>query len=216
MKKNNILIAPSILSADFSRLGEEVCLIEKAGADLIHVDVMDGHFVPNITIGPCVISKLKNRTKLPLDVHLMIKDPLFFLNDFIKAGSSIITVHSEVCTLSVLKKIKKILTKNKVKMGISINPGTPLKKISGALKLADMVLIMSVHPGFAGQSFMDCVIPKISKLRQVYKGDIEVDGGITNKTAPLVLKQGANILVAGSFIFSAKNKKKAIESLKNA
>lgn len=215
MKRKKVLIAPSILSADFSRLEKDVKSVEKAGADLIHVDVMDGHFVPNITIGPAVVKSLRKRTALPLDVHLMISDPWFFLDDFIKAGSSLITVHSEVCTLRVMKKIKAKLEANNIGFGISINPGTPLNKLYKALDLADLVLLMSVNPGFGGQSFMPVVLPKIRKLRKIFSKDIEVDGGITDITAPLVIESGANILVSGSYLFNAKNKAASLEKLRN-
>ncbi len=215
MKRKKILVAPSILSADFSRLEKEVKSAEKAGADLIHVDVMDGHFVPNITIGPAVVKSLRKRTALPLDVHLMISDPWFFLDDFISAGSSLITVHAEVCTLSLIKKIKAKLTANKVRLGISLNPGTPLKKLYKMLDLTDLVLLMSVNPGFGGQIFMPAVIPKIKALRKIFSRDIEIDGGITDKTAPLVIENGANMLVAGSYLFRAKNREQAIRKLKN-
>ncbi|MCG2712410.1 MAG: ribulose-phosphate 3-epimerase [Candidatus Omnitrophica bacterium] len=215
MKREKILIAPSILSADFGRLGNEVKSVEKAGADWIHVDVMDGHFVPNITIGPAVVKSLRNRTTLPLDVHLMISDPWFFLDDFINAGSALITVHSEVCSLSLIKKIKAKLTVNKVRLGISLNPGTPLKKLYKLLDLADLILLMSVNPGFGGQSFMPVVIPKLRALRKIFLRDIEVDGGITDKTAPAVIENGANILVSGSYLFNAKNRAQAIRELKN-
>ena len=217
MRKNRIpKIAPSILSADFSRLEKEVLSVEKAGADLVHVDVMDGHFVPNITIGPAVTKSIYRRTKLPLDVHLMIKDPLFFLDSFVEAGSSIITVHGEVCTLQQIKQIKAKLEKCNVKLGISLNPMTKISAIKKMLPFADLVLVMSVNPGFGGQDFMPLVLPKIEELRKIFKGIIEVDGGITDKTAPLVLDKGADMLVAGSYIFKAKNRKKAIERLKNA
>ena len=215
MKRKKILVAPSILSADFSRLEKEVKSVEKAGADLIHVDVMDGHFVPNITIGPAVVKSLRKRTALPLDVHLMISDPWFFLDDFISAGSSLITVHSEVCSLALIKKIKAKLTANKVRLGISLNPGTPLKKLYKMLDFTDLVLLMSVNPGFGGQSFMPVVIPKIKALRKIFSKDIEVDGGITDKTAPLVIENGANVLVSGSYLFNSKNKTQAIRKLKN-
>ena len=215
MKRKKILVAPSILSADFSRLEKEVKSVEKAGADWIHVDVMDGHFVPNITIGPAVVKSLRKRTSLPLDVHLMISDPWFFLDDFIKAGSSLITVHLEVCHLPLMKKIKAKLKANKVGLGISINPLTPVKKLYKMLDLADLILLMSVNPGFGGQSFMPVVIPKIAQLRRIFSKDIEVDGGITAKTAPIVIESGANVLVSGSYLFKAKNKKQAIGKLKN-
>ena len=216
MSVKKVLIAPSILSADFSRLEKEVKSVEKAGADLIHVDVMDGHFVPNITIGPVVVSSLAKRTKLPLDVHLMISDPMFFLDDFIAAGSSFITVHCEVCSLKQIIKIKEKLKANKVKLGISLNPGTPVSRIYKYLDFVDMVLVMSVNPGFGGQSFMPVAIPKIKAIRKIYKKNIQVDGGITDETAPLVIESGANMLVSGSYLFKAKNKALAIRKLKNA
>ncbi|MFH1459232.1 MAG: ribulose-phosphate 3-epimerase [Candidatus Omnitrophota bacterium] len=208
------LIAPSILSADFCCLAAEVKSVEKIGVDMLHVDVMDGHYVPNITIGPAVVAALKKRTKVPLDVHLMIENPLFFLDDFMKAGSSIITIHIEACSLNTIKKISQKLKKAKIKMGISLNPETPLKKIKKTLSYADLILVMSVNPGFGGQSFMPVVLAKIKALRKIFKGDIEVDGGITEKTAKLVCACGANILVAGSYIFNAKNRKAAINRLK--
>ncbi|MBU2063683.1 MAG: ribulose-phosphate 3-epimerase [Candidatus Omnitrophica bacterium] len=214
MKKNKILIAPSILSADFSRLESEIKTAEKAKADMLHVDVMDGHFVPNISIGPAVVAAIRKRTNLPLDVHLMISDPEFFLEPFIRAGSNIITVHIETCSKGLLKKIKRRLSQSRVRFGISLNPATPLKKVIPVLDLADMILLMSVHPGFGGQSFIKTVLPKIKDLRALYDKDIEVDGGITDKTAPRVIKSGANILVAGSYVFGKKNRTKAIEKLR--
>jgi len=216
MKKKKVLIAPSILSADFSRLAEEIKTVEKCGADLIHVDVMDGHFVPNITIGPAVVASLKKSTRLKLDVHLMIKNPLFFLDAFIKAGSSIITVHSEVCSLAVIRKIKKKFKNSGVKLGISLNPRTPAKLLNKQISFADLILVMSVNPGFGGQKFMPAALKKISQIRKIFPGDIEVDGGITDLTAPGAVKAGANILVAGSYIFKAKNRAQAIKRLKNA
>lgn len=214
MKKKQLLIAPSILSADFGHLAKEVRSVEKAHADLLHVDVMDGHFVPNITIGPAVVSDLKKRTKLPLDVHLMIKRPWLFVDDFIKAGAAIITVHLEASPLPMLKKIKDKTKAAKVKLGISINPSTLTSRLRPALKLADMILVMSVNPGFGGQKFIPSALKKIKSIRAVYSGDIEVDGGITDKTAPQVIKNGANIIVAGSYIFRSKNRKQAIARLR--
>lgn len=214
MKQRKILIAPSILAADFSRLEHEVKTIERGRADFVHIDVMDGHFVPNISIGPAVVASLKKRTALPLDVHLMISDPWFFLDSFIKAGSAIITVHIEVCPLPVLKKIRKKLHEHKVRFGVSLNPHTPVKKLWPVLDLADMVLVMSVQPGFGGQAFIPEILPKLGSVRKRFSGDIEVDGGITDATAGLVLDQGANILVAGSYVFRAADRKKAIASLR--
>lgn len=215
MKRKKILVAPSILSADFCHLEKEVKSMEKTGADLIHVDVMDGHFVPNITIGPAVVKSLSKKTSLPLDVHLMITDPWFFLDDFINAGSSLITVHSEACSLSLIKKIKTKLSAKNVRLGISLNPRTPVEKLYKALDLADLILLMSVNPGFSGQLFMPIVIPKLRLLRKVFSGDIQVDGGITDKTAPAVIENGANILVSGSYFFKSKNRTLAIRKLKN-
>jgi len=214
MKKKPLLIAPSILSADFSHLAQEVYSVEKAHADLLHIDVMDGHFVPNITIGPGVVSDLKKRTKLPLDVHLMIKRPWLFVDDFVKAGASIITVHIETCSLSMIKKIKYKLKTHKVKLGVSINPPTAISKLMPVLKIADMILVMSVNPGFGGQKFIPAALKKIKSIRALYSGDIEVDGGITDQTVPQVVKNGANIIVAGSYIFGSKNRRQAIERLR--
>jgi ribulose-phosphate 3-epimerase len=210
MKK--ILVAPSILAADFSNLSEEIRKAEKAGADMIHVDVMDGHFVPNVTIGPLVVRDIRKVTKLPLDVHLMIKEPSKYIEDFAKAGSDIITIHAESDgdMSSVLSRIKSL----GVKVGISIKPGSGLEVISKYLKDVDMVLIMTVEPGFGGQEFMSSMLPKIEELRRVYSRDIEVDGGIDKDTAKKVIQAGANILVAGTYVFKAEDIKKAIESLR--
>ena len=207
-----IIIAPSILSADFSRLGEEIRAVEKAGADWIHVDVMDGHFVPNITIGPLVVKSVRPITKLTLDVHLMIKEPLKFVESFAKAGSDIITFHSEV--EEDPREIIKLIRYYKKKAGISIKPNTDLKTISGVLSMVDMVLIMTVEPGFGGQNFIFDCLPKIEELRKIFKKDIEVDGGINDETARDALKSGANVLVAGSFIFGSKDYAAVISELR--
>ena len=209
-----IKIAPSILSADFSKLSVELRKVERAGADLIHVDVMDGHFVPNITIGPVVVKFMRQSTKLPLDVHLMIQNPAKYVGAFVNAGSDMITVHIETISLKELQLIAKGLKKSKVKLGISLNPGTALAKIKPALGIVDFVLVMSVNPGFGGQTFIPGAIEKIRQLRAIFAKDIAVDGGINNSTAKLVKQVGANVLIAGSYIFGAKNIKQAIDSLR--
>jgi len=211
-----IKIAPSILSADFSRLGEEIKEAEAAGADLLHIDVMDGHFVPNITIGPQVVSDIRRVSRLPLDVHLMIKNPLKFVDQFVKAGSDMITVHIETIKNSELKALSAKLKSKGLKLGISLNPATPLSKILPCLKTVDLVLVMTVVPGFGGQAFMPEAALKIKKLRKIFSGDISVDGGINDKTAGIAVNAGANILAAGSYIFGAKDKSLAIERIRNA
>lgn len=211
-----IKVAPSILSADFSCLKDEIMRVEKAGADLLHIDIMDGHFVPNITIGPVVVGFIRKVSKLPLDVHLMIDNPLEFIEPFARAGSDMITVHIETVSKSEMRKLKAKLTARRIKLGVSLNPGTPLGKIRGVLDTVDFVLVMSVRPGFSGQSFMPVAIKKIRKLRSLFKGDISVDGGINEKTSGAVIGAGANILAAGSYIFGAKDAKLAIERIRNA
>lgn len=211
-----IKVAPSILSADFSCLDKEIKKVELAGADMLHIDVMDGHFVPNITIGPVVVKDIRRMTKLPLDTHLMIKNPLKFIDSFIKAGSNMITVHIETISNAELRTKSSELRKKRIKLGISLNPDTPLRKIENILKYVDFVLVMSVNPGFSGQEFIARVIPKIRKLRSIFDGDIAVDGGINAKTAKQVVRAGANVLAAGSYIFNAKNYNAAIRRLRCA
>ncbi|MDD5423283.1 MAG: ribulose-phosphate 3-epimerase [Candidatus Omnitrophica bacterium] len=207
-----IMIAPSILSADFSKLGQEIRDVEKAGADWIHVDVMDGHFVPNITIGPVVVKSIRPMTKLPLDVHLMIDNPEKYIESFAKAGSDIITFHAEVEEKP--KEIIKLIKYYKKKAGVSIRPKTDLESIKSILPMVDMVLIMTVEPGFAGQEFiLDC-LPKIEELRKLFKKDIEVDGGINESTAAEVIAKGANVIVAGTAVFGSKDYSGAIRGLR--
>jgi len=270
---NKIKVAPSILSADFGRLETELKKCAGAGADLIHLDIMDGHFVPNITFGPVVVEAIRRYTKLPLEAHLMIDQPEKYLASFIRAGADIITVHAECypyppiksgqpdddtglagpelprhppdcpdarlnparqyrsggdsfgqvtagragitqLDLPKLQRDLRIIKSSDARTGLAINPGTPLC-IEKILSEVDMVLIMSVNPGFAGQKFMESVIPKIKQLRAIYKGDIAVDGGITDKTAPSVVAAGANILVTASYFFSAPDPVRAIASLRS-
>ncbi len=214
---NMVLVAPSILSADFSKLGEEIKAVEHAGADWIHIDVMDGHFVPNITIGPVVVSKIRKISDIFFDVHLMIENPGKYVEQFAKAGADLITIHAEVCDdiLSTINKVKDL----GCKVGVSINPETSLDVIKEIIQNVDLVLIMSVHPGFGGQSFIEDVLPKIKKTRDIIsKIDkeiyLEVDGGINDKTAKTAIEYGANVLVAGNFVFKSASYKDVIQSLK--
>ena len=209
MPNSKILIAPSILSADFSDLRNEIKKVEEAGADWIHVDVMDGQFVPNITIGSPVVKCIRQITKLPLDVHLMIVEPDKHIKDFASAGANIITVHSEACkhlerTLSSIKELG-------CKAGVSFNPHTPVSSLKYVLGIVDLVLVMTVNPGFGGQKFISSVVPKISEVKKLFQEanlsdkHIEVDGGINTQTAPIVRSAGANVLVAGNAIYSLKS-----------
>ncbi len=210
-------IAPSILSADFSRLGEEVKAVEEAGADVIHVDVMDGHFVRNITIGPPVIRGLRKLTSLPLDVHLMIEKPERYLADFAEAGSTWLTFHAEVCPRlrSVIKKVREM----NVRPGVVLNPSTPLKILYPVLEEIDLVLLMSVRPGFPGQAFIPATLRKIERLRAIveknrYDLEIEVDGGIKIENIGEVSRAGGDIFVLGTGIFKTKDSKETIQKLK--
>ena len=217
MKK--IKISPSILSADFSQLGNEIKKLEKGGADMIHVDVMDGHFVPNLTIGPPVIKRLRNYTKLPFDVHLMISPVHKYIKDYAEAGADIITIHPEA-TENLKDSINHIKNLNK-KVGVSLNPDTKLNVIDNVLDQIDLILIMSVFPGFGGQKFIPEVIEKIKSLKKIKEKkkldfDIEVDGGINFSNSKIVINAGANILVSGTTIFKENNGdiKKNIDSLR--
>lgn len=217
MKNKNGKIAPSVLAADFGRLAEEIRAVEKAGADYIHVDIMDGHFVPNLTIGPAVVEKIAKLTTLPLDVHLMVQNPDNFLSVFVSAGAKILTVHVETCphlhrTLMEIKRLG-------ARPGVSLNPATPICFLESALEYVDLILVMSVNPGFGGQQFIPSVIPKITALRELIDNrnltaEIEVDGGIKKDNIGLVAKAGADIFVSGSGIFGTADYSQTIAAMR--
>ncbi|OKP96892.1 ribulose-phosphate 3-epimerase [Paenibacillus sp. P46E] len=215
-----ITIAPSILSADFAALGAEVAEAEASGGDWIHVDVMDGHFVPNITLGPPIVKAVKAHTTLPLDVHLMIENPERYIPEFAAAGASIITVHAEACVHlhRVVHQIKEL----GLMAGVAINPGTPAAAVREVLEDVDMVLIMTVNPGFGGQSFIPHTVKKIRQIREWAREvnhtslRIEVDGGIAKETAPLVARAGADVLVAGNAVFGHSDRAAAIKAIREA
>lgn len=208
-----IKIAPSILSADFSRLGEELKRAEDAGADWIHIDVMDGHFVPNITIGPVVIRSARPWCSLPFDVHLMVASPERFIDEFARAGADLITIHIE-STKSIEKTLEKIKSLGK-KAGLSLNPATPFEAVKPYMDFIDLILVMTVQPGFAGQKFMHEVVPKLKEIRQFINRsrldiEVEVDGGINRETCNIAVDAGATVLAAGSALFGAADMKEEI------
>ena len=210
-------IAPSILSADFARLGEEIRAVELAGADYIHIDVMDGHFVPNITIGPMIVETARQVTDLPLDVHLMISDPDKYIDDFVKAGADILTVHVEA--LNHIHRTVQYMQDKGVRPGVSLNPATPLDILEYILDELSMVMLMSVNPGFGGQKFIPEVVPKVKALKEMITArglntEIEVDGGISPDTIYQVASAGADVFVAGYAIFYSKDYKQTIQLMR--
>jgi ribulose-phosphate 3-epimerase len=213
------LLAPSILSADFTKLGDQIRQAEEAGADLIHVDVMDGHFVPNITIGPAVIKNIKKATNLPLDVHLMIENPEYFIDDFINAGADYLSIHLEACQ-HLHRVIYMIKSKNQVKVGVALNPHTAATNLVNILEDLDFILIMSVNPGFGGQKFIEKTTSKISFIKKMIvekglKTKIEVDGGIDKTNIAKVVQAGADIIVAGNAVFANGDIKQSVDDLKS-
>ena len=214
-----IQIAPSLLSADFSRLGDELRDIEAGGADLVHLDVMDGHFVPNLTIGPAVVKACRAQTTLTFDCHLMISEPQRYIDAFLKAGANMISIHEEA--EPHLQRALQMIRDGGAKAGIAINPATPAESLSTAIEFCDFVLVMTVNPGFGGQKFIEPVVGKIRHIAQMIRergvaADIEVDGGIDAATAPLVVDAGARILVAGSAVFGQPDRKAAMEAIRSS
>jgi ribulose-phosphate 3-epimerase len=218
MPASRIIISPSLLACDFSRLAEEIHRVEEGGADWLHVDVMDGHFVPNLTMGPVIVEAIRKCTKLPLDIHLMVDHPEQCAQSFIDAGSEMLTLHIEAEGVATAAKLVKALRHIKAagaRAGLSVRPRTKAESLKPFLSQLDLVLVMTVEPGFGGQAFIPEVVPKVAQLRQWYAGDLSVDGGINAETGRLCRQAGANVFVAGTYVFRAASCKQAIESLRS-
>jgi ribulose-phosphate 3-epimerase len=219
MTKPSVRIAPSILSADFARLADEVAKVEAAGADFLHIDVMDGHFVPNLTVGPPIVEALRKVTKLTLDVHLMMTNPDAFIPEFVEAGADYLTVHVEACPH--LHRTVQSIKERGIKAGVTLNPATSLTTVEEILPVADLLLVMSVNPGFGGQHFIPAVLGKIARARRLIQSTgsqalLEVDGGVKVDNAGAIIAAGADVLVAGSAIFSSSDYRATIEAMRNA
>ena len=212
-----VIIAPSLLACDFGRLSDEIHKVETAGADWLHVDVMDGHFVPNLTVGPVIVEAIRRSSRVPLDVHLMMNHPEQYLKQFLDAGAQYLTVHLEAPGLrneSVLRNVLTTIRQGGARAGLSLRPRTSAESLKPFLELLDLVLVMTVEPGFGGQAFMPEVVPKVEQLREWFPGDLAVDGGINAQTGALCRAAGANVFVAGTYVFRSPSYKDAIQSFR--
>ena len=219
MATPHIIVAPSLLACDFSRLADEIQKVEEAGADWLHVDVMDGHFVPNLTIGPVIVETIRRASRIPLDVHLMLDHPEQYIVPFIEAGSRYLTIHVEAEGLrseAILRKTLRDIRRAGARAGLSVRPRTSAEAVRPFLDEVDLILVMTVEPGFGGQAFMPEMVPKVRLLREWFSGDLAVDGGINAETGRVCRETGANVLVAGTFVFRSKSYSDAIQALRGA